>query len=208
MAIIQDKFYVPDDMMIKILTGELKRFGGVVRYAQGPNRGQIVKHLKPIDSLTENKAKALGEKALQFAAKNKNTLIITGAVVGVVGLGTGIYYIVKKHENLAVKEFRASLKVYLDSIREGKLDMHKINALMNSLVKLKNHKDYMKISIQLSAEELDVLVNRIYEYTIKLAKDNSVALTEEEQIVEQKNDAILNLQRYLEMQKKIFEAAA
>ena len=55
-------------------------------------------------------------------------------------------------------------------------------------------------------EELNVLVNRIYEYIIKLASDNAVELTDDE--LRSSDNTILNLQNYLKAQKRIFEAAA
>ena len=77
---------------------------------------------------------------------------------------------------------------------------------MEALEALKKHKDYEKISIQLSAEDLEVLVGRIYDYTIKLAADNAVDLYDDE--LNLNNGAIINLQSYLKAQKRIFEAAA
>lgn len=77
---------------------------------------------------------------------------------------------------------------------------------MEALEALKQHKDYEKISIQLSAEDLEVLVGRIYDYTIKLAADNAVDLSDEE--LNLNNGAIINLQSYLKAQKRIFEEAA
>ena len=77
---------------------------------------------------------------------------------------------------------------------------------MEALEALKKHKDYEKISIQLSAEDLEVLVGRIYDYTIKLAADNAVDLSDDE--LNLNNGAIINLQSYLKTQKRIFEAAA
>lgn len=52
MAIAQDAFYIPDDIATGLATGLYRRIGSVgsvVRYAVGPNQGQIVKHLNPID---------------------------------------------------------------------------------------------------------------------------------------------------------------
>ena len=59
---------------------------------------------------------------------------------------------------------------------------------------------------QLSAEDLEVLVSRIYDYTIKLAADNAVELSDDE--LDLNNGAIINLRSYLKAQKRIFEAAA
>jgi len=65
--------------------------------------------------------------------------------------------------------------------------------------------DFEKISVQLSTEELDILINRIFEYTEKLAKDNSIELTNEEINLQMPNCTIINLQLCLQAQKKFFE---
>ena len=77
---------------------------------------------------------------------------------------------------------------------------------MEALSKLKLHKDYDKINIQLTAEDLEVLVGHIYNYTIKLAEDNSVELSSDE--LQPSYVAIINLQNYLQVQKRIFESVA
>ena len=66
------------------------------------------------------------------------------------------------------------------------------------------HKDFERISIQLSMEELDILVGRIYEYTIKLARDNFVELPDEE--LHKNVGVIINLQSHLRAQKRVFES--
>ena len=50
------------------------------------------------------------------------------------------------------------------------------------------------------------MVNRIYEYTVKLASDNAVELTDDEK--KSSDNSILNLQRYLKTQKRIFKSVA
>lgn len=210
MAIAQDTFFIPDDIATGLATGLYRRIGSVVRYAIGPNKGQIVKHLQPIDLKAAEQAQGVGAKALQFVKDHKKGTIIVVAGAAVIGGGIWIYNKVKNHEPKVVTEFRAALRVYIDAIREGNMDVDKINSLMATLEKLKEHKDYEKISIQLTAEDLEVLVGRIYEYTVKLAKDNEVELTDEElRISKVKNTGtIINLQNCLKAQKRIFEAAA
>lgn len=209
MAVVQEAFDIPANIMTKILAGEYRRIGGVVRYANGPHKGQIVKHLKPVDLKTAEQAQGVGVKAIQFAKKNKYALIIAGIGTGVAAAGAGIYHKIKIREPEVVSTFRITLKDYISAIRSGNLDMKDIDNLMVSLEKLKKHKDYEKISIQLSTEELDILVNKIYECTLKLAKDNSVELLDEEQNpMHTSTGAIGNLQKYLNAQKRIFEVAA
>lgn len=45
MPVVQDSFFIPDDIATELATGLYRRIGSVVRYAVGPNKGQIVKHL-------------------------------------------------------------------------------------------------------------------------------------------------------------------
>lgn len=210
MAIVQDVFDIPDDIATGLATGLYRRIGSVVRYAVGPNKGQIVKHLKTVDIKAAEEAMAIGEKALRFVKVHKKGTIITIAVATVVGTGAFIYNKVKNHEPKVVTEFREALRVYIDAIREGSMDIDKIDKLMAALGELKKHKDYEKISIQFTTEELEVLVGRIYGYTIKLALDNDAELAADElNIAEMKNSGtIINLQNYLRTQKKIFEAVA
>ena len=206
MAIAQDAFYIPDDIATGLATGLYRRIGSVVRYAVGPNKGQIVKHLQPIDLKAAEQAQGLGAKALQFVQHHKKEVGIAAIGAAVVGVGIWGYNKWKNHEPKVLTEFRAALKTYIDAIRNGNMDIDKINGMMEALEALKQHKDYEKISIQLSAEDLEVLVGRIYDYTIKLAADNAVDLSDDE--LNLNNGAIINLQSYLKAQKRIFEAAA
>ena len=84
--------------------------------------------------------------------------------------------------------------------------MKSINRLMDALEELKQDKRYEMLKIELTTEELNVLVNRIYEYTVKLASDNAVELTDDEK--KSSDNSILNLQRYLKTQKRIFKSVA
>lgn len=210
MPVVQDAFYIPDDIATGLATGLYRRIGSVVRYAVGPNKGQIVKHLKPIDLKVAEEAQGIGVKALQFVKKHKKGTIITVAAAAVVGTGAFVYSKVKNHEPKVVTEFRTALRVYIDAIREGNMDIDIINNTMDALEELKQHKNYEKISIQLATEDLEVLVGRIYEYTIKLAKDNDVELPEDELRTSHAKTVgtIIDLQNYLKAQKKIFEATA
>lgn len=206
MAIAQDAFFIPDDIATGLATGIYRRIGSVVRWATGPNKGQIVKHLKPIDLPAAEQVQGVGAKELQFVKQHKKGTIIIVAGAAAVGAGAWVYNKVKKHEPKVVTEFRTSLKRYIDAIRNGEMDIDKINNLMSSLDALKADKNYSKISIQLTSEELDVLVGRIYEYTLKLASDNEIEIAADD--LEEEKDVIKNLQSYLKVQRRIFAEAA
>ncbi len=206
MAIVQDTFFIPDD----IATGLYRRSGSVVRYSSGPQKGQIIKHLDPVNLKAAEQAQGIGVKALRFVKQHKKGTIITVVSAATVGTGLVIYNKVKNREPKALTEFRVSLRVYIDAIRKGNMDVDKINDLMDCLRTLKAHKDYAKISIQLTTEELEALVGRIYEYTVKLARDNNIELSDEDLDILGKDngDTIINLETYLNAQKRIFSEVA
>lgn len=206
MAVVQEAFDIPADIMTKLLTGEYRRIGGVVRYAVGPRKGQIVKHLDPVDLKEAEQAQSLGTQAMNFAKKNKRGLIIGGLITGALVVGGVVYHVIKNHEPAVVAHFRESLRTYIEEIRAGNLDLDTIETLMAALNELKHHKNYEKFKFELSTQELDALVGRIYEYTIRLAENNKVELTEQE--LSRTDNSILNLQNYLQTQKRIFEEVA
>ena len=210
MAIAQDAFFIPDDIATGLATGLYRRIGSVVRYAVGPNKGQIVKHLQPIDLKAAEPAQGLGAKAIQFVANHKKEVGIAAIGAAIVGAGVWRYAVWKNHELKILTEFRTAMKVYIEAIRTGDMSVEKIDNLMVTLEELKKHKNYDKISIQLTTEDLEVLVGRIYEYTVKLAKDNAIELSDDElgAFDNRNNGAIIDLQKYLKAQKRIFETAA
>ena len=210
MAVVQDAFFIPDDIATGLATGLYRRIGSVVRYATGPNKGRIVKHLDPVNLKPAGQAQGIIVRALQFVKQHKKETIITVASAATVGTGLVIYNKVKNREPKVLTEFRMSLRAYIEAIRKGSMDIDKINDLMKCLSALKEYKDYDKISIQLTTEELEVLVGRIYDYTVKLAKDNDVELSDTDIGIIEKNSGstISNLENYLNVQKHIFEKVA
>lgn len=206
MPIIQEAFDIPNDIMTKLLTGEYRRIGGIIRYATGPNKGQIVKHLEPINLEPVQQTQSIGAKAIQFAKRNKKVLIISGVAVAVVTVGSFVYSKIKNREPEVVTTFRTELKTYIEEVRTGTLKLSSIENLLSALESVKSHKDCSNIIIELSTEELDVFVNRIYEYTKSLAEMNEYHLNAED--MKKYGDSMDNLYSYLTVQKQIFETAA
>lgn len=206
MPIIQEAFDIPNDIMTKLLTGEYRRIGGVIRYATGPKKGQIVKHLEPIDLKSAQQAQSIRAKVIQFAKRNKKVLIVSGVAVAIVTVGSFVYCKVKNREPEVVTTFRSELKTYIEEVRTGTLKLSSIENLLSALEAVKSHKDSSNKIIELSTEELDVLVNRIYEYTKSLAEMNEYPLNAEG--IKKYDASMDNLQSYLTVQKQIFETAA
>lgn len=208
MAVVQDAFFIPDDITTGLATGLYRRSGSVVRYATGPNKGRIVKHLAPVNLKATEQAQGIGVKALQLAKQHKKGTILTVMSAAATGTGLVIYNKMKNREPKVLTRFRVALRAYIEAICKGNMDIDKIKDLMGCLGALKEYKDYDKISIQFTTEELEVLVGRIYDYTVKLAKDNDVELSDEGLLQKNNSDTIINLETYLKAQKRIFSAVA
>lgn len=204
MAIIQEKFDVPENIMTGLITGEYIRRGGVIRYAKGSNKGKIVKHLDPIETKNKKADKRIISKSLDIIKEHPR---VTRAII-ITGLSIGVMHLFKKTKNnpIVLKEFKSVLGKYINAIKNGRLNLEIIEDMEAALESLKKHKDYKKFYIQLNAEEIEVLVNGIYDYTIKLAKDNSIIIEDFKE--NDSDDAIINFERYLKVQKQIFKEAA
>ena len=203
MAIIQEAYDIPADIATKIATGEYRRIGSVIRYAIGPHKGQIVKHLTPIPPDISKQNQSALASVYRFVKHHKKETGIALVVTAALGSGLLIYRTIKSHEPKVVTEFRTALKSYIEAIRNGNMDLNQINNMLSALEKLKADKNYEKINIQLTLDDLGTLINRISDYTISLANKNgfvSPKFSEDE-------DAIINLQTCLRVQKQIFEAA-
>lgn len=208
MPIVRVEFDVPLDIMAGIKAGRYRQIGGVVRYAVGPKRGQIVKLLEPIAETTQGNA----ARALQLASNYVATPV--GAVVVGISIGVVISVAVSHvyHERkmqLVEKSFRADLDAYLTALRNGNLEIAQIDNLMASLDKLKRNPYFEKSGVNLSLAQLDAIVTVIHDYTTKLAANNSFDLTAtKNERVKDYGTVIINLQQYLQTQKQIFESAA
>lgn len=206
MTIVQDVFIIPDDISTGIATGLYRRIGSVVRYASGPNKGKIVKHLVPTTLNTAQQASGLGARVLRFAAHHRKGIAVISGIAAASGLAVFYFNEWKDRNPDVLIEFRSVLKGYIDAIRSGNMDINQINALQIAIENLKQHKNYESISLQLTAEDIELLIERVRDYTLKLAAINSVAVSVDR--MNKNNSVLVNLQGYLEEQRRVFETAA
>ena len=113
MAVVQDAFFIPDDIATGLAIGLYRRIGSVVRYATGPNKGRIVKHLDPVNLKAVEQAQGIGVKTLQFVKQHKKGTIITVVSAAAVGTGLVIYNKIKNHEPKVLMKFRVALRAYI-----------------------------------------------------------------------------------------------
>ncbi|NEB03865.1 hypothetical protein [Streptomyces sp. SID13726] len=202
-------FYIPPEIEAGLLGGDLIQYGGIVRNQMG----QIVKHLKEVPLPLSN------EKVAAHVAgmlKNPRVLIPT-AVVGTLVAGAAVIAVVKKRRQSrkpqlleCVQSYNASLAAYVEAVHEGRLELEIIDRLIADLdaVKAYSNEDG-SITLDFSTKQAEMLVNIVVDYTRQLAEANSVDLDELQGVAPaSENDAVVDLRRHLEAQRKIFTEAA
>ena len=205
MPVLQTAYYIDDELYKKVLSGELQQFGTVLR-----SGGKFVKFLDEVPMPKQSKkvaqkaVKKQGSAVFQVVKEHKAVAIGVG-VAAAAGGAVAYAFQSKKEEKARQKEkdiraFEKAMKSYLGAIQKGKLSVRIINNLMESIETLENNKN-----IKLSKGELNVFVDMIYNYTLNLANDNGFDLRQIKKPSSKKN--IVDLQRYLDVQKQIFAVA-
>ena len=201
MAVIQVAYDVPAEIAQGLLDGSLSRFGSVVR-----NDKQIIRHLKEV-KLPEAKPERLS--VAEVLANNKGAVIGTLIVVGgLVITAVAIAHNKKKAQSetpACVTNFKAALAAYSKAMRSGTMEYKIIDALISALDELKENESKQNITIDFSSNEFAALVDMIMDYTKQLATANSFEMNN---LDESGEDTIINLRKYLQVQKHIFEQAS
>ena len=207
--IVQIPFDMPDDIGVGIATGAYKLSnGGVVRWATGKHKGEIVKHLKQVDISNHLDKINIKPKPVNPPAKVKKGYIIVGLGIAAAGLGYCVYQEIKNHESKEVKKFKKCFDAYVNATRTGNMNIELIDNLMLAIRDLQNLKNYEKINIGLTAEELAAVFANVYRYTIAFADANNYDLSNENINNIDENKPFEKLEENLCVQKKILECCA
>ena len=190
MSIVQVPLEIPDNLSVGLATGKLRRDGGVIRYAVGKNKGQIVKILKDSNEKQSIKHSTV-EKIVDFGKNHKKTMVGTAVVAGTVIVGGGIAIGVNKHKKRRLQKL---FRNYFEAIKDGCMTIKIINDLQGALSDVD--------TINLKTSELSFLINIVRDYTESLAKNNNVEID----VVEDETPVIV-FEQYLNIQKSILEAA-
>lgn len=202
--IAQEAFYIPAHVAEGILKGKYQRIGGVVRWAVGPQKGQIVKLLHPVKIEEGYAVKSILARGMEAIQANPKAAIGVGVGVAV-GSGVLIYNKFKNREPAALKDFRNSLNPYVEAIRNGDMNLEIIDNMAIALKNLKQNEKYKEYRISLSAGDIETLVNRIHDYTCTLAENNGLEFDEIDK--KQSDDIIVDFEKYIAIQRKVFDEA-
>lgn len=208
--IVQPTFLIPPEIEIGLLSGDLVRYGGVVR----DSAGRLVVHLKELPP-----PEKVVEEVVRRSLSIKNPWVVAGAgALLVVAVGGGVVLAVKNRRKSAepevpkcVEQYNQSLKTYLEAIGTGGLGSELIGRLIKDLDAVKEYADEGEYAtvVAFSTEQLETLTNLVVDYTTRLAESNGIVLDEPQPATDgDGGNVVVDLRRYLEIQKRIFDEGA
>lgn len=212
MTVYQPTFDIPPEILNKVLTGEYKVYGGIVRYAKGKKGGQIVKHLKEAKLDAAIQPKKLADSLKIAFREHKKPIVIGGAFVVAAAVGAGCYFINRRKDKIKLSEedkiiierFDQSFNAYISALKKGTMTedlLLEFDEAFNNLYKKQKNNE---ISLNVKLNDMRTLVKYLSEYTRQLAKVNDVDLSDDE--INLSNDVHIDLQNCLNVQKRVFLA--
>lgn len=191
MSIEQITFVIPSHIEAGLATGELVRYGGVVR----DSAGHIVTHLKEVPTPRLDKALNVARK---FAKANRVTLVVgTVAIVALGGTAIGISAVKRKKFKKVELRLQAALSSYMRAIDTQNMNLLVINELDLALAELRSITG-MATSKLLDGEVLDFLISYSRDF---IQTNEPVQLPKSEA-------AQVSLEEYLAEQRRIFDEAS
>lgn len=192
MAVEQVAFVIPKAIEAGLASGELVRYGGVVRNAAG----HIVKHLDEVP--TPKLDKALGV-ARAFAQKNPKLVIVgAAATVAIGGAAVAVSAVKRKKINAAKEKLELALGDYLKAIVDQSMNLEVVDALDIALAELRSLTG-KQTSDLISSEVLDSLVS----YSRDFILHNSP-----KELTAAETPQVMSLEEYLAKQRQIFDEAS
>jgi hypothetical protein len=210
--VVQITYDVPLDIAKGLATGELSTLGtAAVR-----NSTHIAAHIREV-SLTISDGDNAMSAAIAKSWKNPKLVIIGLGVAAVAAVGGGVAtWAMSRTQQEAqpavpecVANYNASLAAYLEAIGSESLNADLVTRLISDLDALKKNVESGTIAIELSVVESEAMVNLVADYTSKFAQANAVPPS----VLEEANSgstgsAVVDLRRYLETQRQIFDESA
>lgn len=209
MAVIQPALDIPDDVALRVLTGEYVRAGGVVR----DHAGRLVKLLDDASPIDDAQEAAQG--SIAKILRNRQCVLIGLGVVAVAATAGGAAYLATRKSKApqpelptSVESYSASLAAYLEAARHGTLDAEIIDRLIADLDAVKAESDSGTITIGFLPEQWETLVGLVAGHTRNLAEANQLELSNLPEPANALGATIIELRPYLEVQRELFSRAA
>lgn len=166
---------------------------------------RVAKHIPAVTDA----AKEGASKAIDFIRLHQKGTIIVGGVLIIGGAVAGtVGYVAHRKQRELDKQFGTALQEYLDSARNGTLNIEILDTLIASIEAVEKCNPKKPISLNVSAAQFGDLINCIFDYTKRLAEANNISTQSINRPKYFKKKTADDLKYYLNMQKHIFEQAA
>lgn len=192
MAYEQVVFDIPAKIQAGLASGELIRYGGIVRDASG----HIVMHLKEVPVSKAKDALAL---ARDFVKANPK-LVLVGAAATLVlgGITVAISAEMRKAIETAENQLDRALTAYWQAVSDQNMNLQVVNELDTALANLRTLTG-KQTSDFIDGAVLDSLIDYIRNFILHNAPT---------QLPEQQGGQVIDLEDYLRKQKRIIDEAS
>ena len=190
MSIEQVAFAVPADVASGIASGELTRFGGIVRQANGA----IYAHLKEVQV-----PQSSGGAASKVLSSTKGRVCFGGFLL-LVGLSGAAYSVRRRKVGECVGRLSLAMQAYVKAVQERNMNVGVISDLLESLEAIENLKCRRFYRV-MEGVEFQEFVHFVADYSREFIARNQVesAVCEAE-----RNAEVVDLKQYLECQRNLF----
>ena len=203
MTIVQPvNFEIPAEIAKGLASGDLVRFGGVVR----DSAGHIVTHLKEVPAAVERTKGAIERAAGKLGGNRIAFAVCTGTlVVAAATAGTIAVMRARKLERIEAR-YIAALGVFLKGIRDGNLEKDNIDELIAALDVVTEQSVGKRLQLNSANADFQALVETVTSYSQALADANQPTAVAIESIEEASEDEfkIVTLRRQLDYQRRLF----
>ena len=173
--------------------------------AKNVDNKRVAKHIPAV----ADAAKEGASKAVDFIRVHQKGTIIVGGVLVIGGaVASTVGYIAHKKQRKLDKQFGIALQEYLDSARNGTLNIEILDTLICSIETIEKDNPKKSINLNISVAQFGDLINCIFDYTMRLAKANNINTQSINRPKYFKKKTADDLKYYLNMQKHIFEQVA
>ena len=187
-----------------VKAGALELYG----LAKNVDNKRVAKHIPAV----ADAAKEGASKAIDFIrVHQKGTIIVGGVLIvgGAVARTVGyVGYVAHRKQRKLDRQFGLALQEYLDSARNGTLNIDILNTLINSIEAIEKNNPKKSINLNISAAQFSDLINCIFDFTKRLAEANNINTHSINRPKYFKKKTSDDLKYYLNMQKQIFEQVA
>lgn len=173
--------------------------------AKNVDNKRVAKHIPAV----ADAAKEGASKAVDFIRVHQKGTIIVGGVLVIGGAVAGtVGYIAHRKQRKLDKQFGIALQEYLDSARNGTLNIEILDTLICSIETIEKDNPKKSINLNISVAQFVDLINCIFDYTMRLAKANNISTQSINRPKYFKKKTADDLKYYLNIQKHIFEQVA